>query len=140
MQLIGFVTSIFLLTKKVPVIFHSLRGYDSHLIIKEFEKFDVKIDLIPYGLEKYMAFTKNNLYWQYATLQFMNASLEKLVKNLSDNGFKYLTQKFCSKYLEFLKQKDIHPYEYVHVLKDFVQKHCLIKNILQIFLRWSNWW
>ena len=44
------------LTKKVPVIFHNLRGYDSHLIFNELDKFDVKIIVIPNGLEKYMAF------------------------------------------------------------------------------------
>ena len=46
----------FHLTKKVPVIFHNLRGYDSHLIFNELDKFDVKIKVIPNGLEKYMAF------------------------------------------------------------------------------------
>ena len=46
----------FPLTKKVPVIFHNLRGYDSHLIFNEVDKFDVKISVIPNGLEKYMAF------------------------------------------------------------------------------------
>ena len=46
----------FQLTKKVPVIFHNLRGYDSHLIFNELDKFDVKISVIPNGLEKYMAF------------------------------------------------------------------------------------
>ena len=46
----------FLLTKKVPVIFHNLRVYDSHLIFNELDKFDVKIKVIPSGLEKYMAF------------------------------------------------------------------------------------
>ena len=46
----------FHLTKKVPVIFHNLRGYDSHLIFCELDKFDVKIDVIPSGLEKYIAF------------------------------------------------------------------------------------
>ena len=46
----------FQLTKKVPVIFHNLRGYDSHLIFCELNKFDVKISVIPNGLEKYMAF------------------------------------------------------------------------------------
>ena len=44
------------LTKNVPVIFHNLRGYDSHLIFCELQNFDVKIDVIPNRLEKYMAF------------------------------------------------------------------------------------
>ena len=39
------------LTKKFPVMFHIFKGYDSHLIIKEFCKFDIKIEGIPNGLE-----------------------------------------------------------------------------------------
>ena len=46
----------FQLTKKVPVIIHNLRGYNSHLIFNDLDKFDVKICVIPNGLEKYMAF------------------------------------------------------------------------------------
>ena len=37
-------------------MFHNLRGYDSHLIFDELKNFDVKIDVIPNRLEKYMAF------------------------------------------------------------------------------------
>ena len=40
------------------------------------------------------------------SMQFMNDKLEKLVKNLTDDDFKYLTKEFCSKNLELLKQKD----------------------------------
>ena len=47
------------LTKKVPVIFHNLRGYDFHLIFCELNKFDVKIDVIPNRLEKCTAFILN---------------------------------------------------------------------------------
>ena len=46
----------FQLTKKVPVIFHNLKGYDSHLIFSELHKFNLKVDVIPNGLEKYMTF------------------------------------------------------------------------------------
>ena len=46
------------LTKKVPVIFHNLRGYDSHIIFCELNKFDVKTDVITNRLEIYMAFFK----------------------------------------------------------------------------------
>ena len=47
------------LSKKIPVIFHNLRGYDSHSIMQEIDKFDVKANVIPHGLEKYMACTIN---------------------------------------------------------------------------------
>ena len=46
------------LTKKVPVIFHNLRGYDHHLIFDELKNFDVTIDVIRIRLEKYMTFFK----------------------------------------------------------------------------------
>ena len=49
----------FRLTKKDPVIFRNLRNYDSHLIFNELDKFDLKINVIPNGLEKYMAFFLN---------------------------------------------------------------------------------
>ena len=39
----------------------------------------------------------------------MNSSLEELVKNLSDNDFKYLTEEFGSKSSELLKQKGPYP-------------------------------
>ena len=47
------------LTKKVSVIFFNLRGYASHLIFYELRKFDVKIDIIPNGLEICMALMIN---------------------------------------------------------------------------------
>ena len=49
----------------------------------------------------------------------MNSSLEKLVKNLADDDFKYLTEEFGSKYLQLLKQKDAYPYEYMNSFKRF---------------------
>ena len=88
-----------------------MRGYDSHLIFREHDKFDAKISVIPNGLEKYMAFFLNKNLVLIDSLQFMNFSLDKLVKNLSDEYFKYLVEAFGSENLELLKQKDAYPYE-----------------------------
>ena len=88
------------LTKKAPVIFHNLKGYDSHLIFCELYKFDVKISVIPSGLEKYMAFFLNKNLIFIDSMQFMNFSLDKLVKNLSDEDFKYSVEEFGSENLE----------------------------------------
>ena len=69
------------LTKKVPVIFHNLRGYGSHLIFCELDKSDAEIIVIPNGLEKYMAFfffNKNLVFID--SMQFMNSILDKIVK------------------------------------------------------------
>ena len=80
------------MTKKIPGIFHNLRGYDSHLITQKIGKFNVKISVIPNGLEKYMAFTINKNLVFIDSMQFMNSGLDTLVKNLSEMDFKYLSQ------------------------------------------------
>ena len=85
------------LTKKVPVIFHNLRRDDSHLIFNELDKFDVKINVIPNGLEIYMAFFLNKSLVFIDSMQSMNSSFDKLVKHLLDEDFKYLVEEFGSK-------------------------------------------
>ena len=52
-------------------------------------------------------------------MQFMNSSLDKLVKNLSDKDFKYLIKEFASENLELLKQKGAYPYEYMNSFEKF---------------------
>ena len=55
-------------------------------------------------------------------MQFMNFSIEKLVKNLSEDALIYLTKEFGSKNLELLKQKDAYPYEYMDSFKRFSEE------------------
>ena len=93
------------LSKKILVIFHNLKDYDSHLIIKEIGKFDVKVSVIPNGLGKYMAFIINRNLVFIDSMQFMNSSLDSLVTNLSDNDFKYLSEEFSGEFLRLVKQK-----------------------------------
>ena len=107
------------MTKNVFIVFHNLRGYDSHLINCELDKFDLKVGVIPNGLEKYMAFFLNKNLVFIDSMQFMNSSLDKLVKNLSDEDFKYLVKEFGSENLELLKQKGAYPYEYMDSFEKF---------------------
>ena len=69
-----------------------------------------------------MTFILNKNLVFFDTLQFISSSLEKIVKNLSDNDFKYLTQQFGSKSLELLKQKDAYPYECIDNFERFSEK------------------
>ena len=56
--------------------------------------------------------------------------LEKLVKKLSDDDFKHLTQEFGSENLNLLKQKDAYPYEYMDSFERFSEKkNYLTKNV-----------
>ena len=60
----------------------------------------------------------------------MNSSQVKLVKKLSDNGFKHLTREFGSENLKLLKQKDAYPNEYMDGFKRFFDNNYLIKIFL----------
>ena len=91
------------LTKKVPIIFHNLSGYDIDSIIREIRKFDVIVNVIPNGLKKYMDFTINKNLVFIDSIHFMNSRLDALVKNSSDNDFKYLSEEFSGGLLKLVK-------------------------------------
>ena len=69
------------ITKKIGVIFHNLKGYESHLIFKELSEFNCKISVIPNGLENCMSFTLNKNFVFIDSMLFMKSSLDKLVKD-----------------------------------------------------------
>ena len=104
-------------------------GHDIHLIFNELDKFDVKISVIPNGLEKYMTFFLNKKLVFIDSMQFMNSSLDKLAKNLSYKDFEYLIEEFGSKNLDLLKQKGAYPYEYIDSFERFNEEKLPAKNI-----------
>ena len=66
-----------------------------------------------------MAFTINKNLIFIDIMLFMNSSLDKLVRNLNDKDFKYLSQGFCGEQLKLVKEKGIYPYEYMDSFKRF---------------------
>ena len=73
--------------------------------MQEISKFDVESSVISNRLEKYMAFTiiKNLIFID--NMQFINSSLDVLVKNLTYNDFKHLSQEFNGNLVKLVKQK-----------------------------------
>ena len=93
----------------------------SHTIFKELSKFNCRMSVIPNGLEKYLDFSlKGNIVFIDSML-FLNRSLDKLAKNLSDEDFKCLGKEFKGLKLELVKQKGIYPYEYFNSFKKFIE-------------------
>src|SRR2546426_6913731 len=103
------------LTHTIPVIFHNLRGYDSHLLLQELGRFKRELTVIPNNMEKYMSFSVGTVKkcYDYKTkdyvdklrydlrfidsFQFMSSSLNNLVTDLKQGGmdkFKYVNQEF----------------------------------------------
>ena len=91
------------LDHKISVVFYNLKNYDSHLIMQEQDKFNLKTNVIPNRLEKYMRFPINKKVSFIDNFQFLTYSLVSLVKNLSKDNFKYFTQKFDNNVLDLDK-------------------------------------
>ena len=117
----------FKISKKVPVVFHNLKGYDGHLIMTGLSNFNVVIDVSHCGLEKYMAIIVNRNLVFIDSMQFMNCSLDTLVGNLVDGDFKYLSKEFSVECLQLVKEKGVYPYEYVDSLKNLMRVNYLVK-------------
>ena len=110
------------LNHKIPVVFHNLKNYDSYLIMQELGKYNLKINVIPNGLEKYMSFTINNKLSVIDSFQFLSSSLDSLIKNLNEDDFKYLNQEFDNSILDLVKQKGFYPYKCMNDFEKFKEE------------------
>ena len=90
--------------------------------MQELGKFDLKINIIPNELEKYISFSINNKLSFIDSFQFLSYSLDSLVKNLVNDDFKYLSQEFDNNVLDLVKQKRFYPYEYMNHFEKFKEQ------------------
>ena len=90
--------------------------------MQELGKFNVKVNIIQNGLEKYMSFTINNKISFIDSFQFLSSSLDSLVRNFNKDDFKYLGQKFDTNVLDLVKKKGFYPFEYMITFEKFEEK------------------
>ena len=95
----------------VPVVFHNLRGYDSHLLMQAISKVGGEITCIPNNTEKYISFSLGQLRF-IDSAQFLLASLDKLVS--ANKSFKIInTFQPDEDKRKLLMRKGVYPYEYM---------------------------
>ena len=98
-------------TTAIPIVFHNLRGYDSHLLMQAISRVEGKVSCIPNNTEKYISFSLGQLRF-IDSAQFLLASLDKLVA--ASETFQ-ITAQYEPKQQrrELLLRKGVYPYEYM---------------------------
>lgn len=114
--------------KFIPVFFHNLSGYDSHLFIRQLGATPGNIKVIAKNKENYISFTKffsvgREEYMPVRfvdSFKFLGTSLEKLAGNLNKNDFFHLPHFFHkTEHFDLLRRKGVYPYEYMTNWKCF---------------------
>ena len=105
----------------IPVFFHNLEGYDSHLIMQHLGKYKQhRVSCIPKNMEKYISFSLGNLKF-LDSLNFMNEGLSTLVNNLAADGdahFHHIKRHFPNvDQRKLLLRKGVYPYEWMDSLE-----------------------
>ena len=117
----------------VPIIFHNMRNYDGHFIIKHFQRKFVErrnndnklsfddVCITPLNSEKYLQFQVGNLRF-LDSFQFLSASLDELVQLLLKSGKKNFVH--TSKHLgddDGVFAKGTYPYAYMSSRDKFAE-------------------
>ena len=104
---------------KIPVIFHGLKNYDGHMIIKALAKVidDLsEIRVLPHNIEKYTTISTKEFIFLDSCLH-LNAKLSELVVDLKDKGpqhFHNLIEEFPNpEERSNLFKKGLYPYNYI---------------------------
>ena len=118
-------------THKVPVVFHNLKGYDSHHIISTIGK--TQVDILTYTDDKGKERTKEQggisaiainpekmigFCWRryrfIDSLAFLNASLDRLAQSTPPDVFHHTSKRFQNpEQRALIMQKGVYPYEYM---------------------------
>ena len=116
-------------TTTIPVVFHNLRGYDSHLLMHAISKVDGRVSCIPNNTEKYISFSLGQLRF-IDRQQFLLASLDKLVAANPPEVFQIKAQHEPNRERrELLMRKGVYPYEYMDTWDRFTEPRLPQKEV-----------
>ena len=109
-------------TITTPVVFHNLRGYDSHLIMQAISRVEGSISCIPNNMEQYISFSLGQLRF-IDSLQFLNASLDSLVSANQTESF-LITNQYepDEEKRRLLLRKGVYPYAHMDSWERFQEE------------------
>ena len=130
----------------IPVIFHSITGYDSHLFVKDLADSYGNVNAIPHNEQKCMTFMKKvlvdevekeegeikEIYWKLKfidSLNFMKKSLRDLVDNLDASQLTHMIKHFQGKKFDLLCSKGVYLYEYMTDMSKFQETRLPPKEV-----------
>ena len=112
---------------KIPVVFHNLKGYDSHFIIEKLgdimEEKPLNVKVIAANTEKYTAIYLDKHLAFIDSFQFMPSPLANLAKNLPAEKYIYTSEAFQGEKLDLMKAKGLSPYDYMDSEAKFAERH-----------------
>ena len=115
----------------MPVVFHNLKGYDSHMFMKELAKHVSKMGVIAKNTEDYISFSVKVDVDKYIdkngeekpkeitlrfidSIKFMSSSFDSLVNNLTRRGGEFFGfENYSDHQRELPIRKGIYPYKYM---------------------------
>ncbi|XP_064214277.1 uncharacterized protein LOC135266857 isoform X1 [Tribolium castaneum] len=115
----------------IPIVFHNLTNYDSHLFIKELALEESEINILGKTKEKYITFSKKICVGEYLnsnnrivkehlhlrfidSFQFLTCSLEKLAAALDDAQCMEVKRYFpVDREFQLIRQKGVFPYSFI---------------------------
>ena len=113
-------------TAPIPVIFHNLKGYEGHLLMRAMARVHGEIKCIPTNAEKYISFSLGNLRF-INSVNFLLSSLDKLVKGRDEFPIIRKTVQ-DPRHQRLLLKKGIYPYEYIESFERFNETRLPPKN------------
>ena len=109
-------------TYEIPIFFHNLRGYDSHILLEHFPELTSKdrVNCIATNFEQFLTFSYRGLKFVYS-YQFLKASLSVLAENLKKSGNEKFvhTKRHFDEHFEMVTRKGVYCYSYMTSFEKF---------------------
>ena len=97
-------------TDQIPIVFHNLRGYDAHHLMKAMSNLQKEVKCVANNMEIYITFSVGGLRFT-DSLNFLQGSLDSLVRATPKESLKITST--ISNGSDLLYKKGIYPYEYM---------------------------